>query len=73
MRPTNETPSQTLVSSPDILIAHRPHAICEAGQIVVMEAGRIAGTGRHDALLRQHGLYVRLWRALGRAAGWQLK
>lgn len=56
-----------------ILIAHRLHTIREADQIVVMDGGRVAETGRHDALLHQGGPYARLWQAQCEAAGWRLK
>lgn len=46
-----------------IIIAHRLSAVRHAHRIVVMEQGRIAESGSHDALLqRPKGLYARLWR-----------
>jgi ABC-type transport system involved in Fe-S cluster assembly fused permease/ATPase subunit len=32
-----------------------------ADQIIVMDAGRVAETGDHDALLRHQGLYAELF------------
>ncbi len=44
-----------------IVVAHRLHTIREAETIVVVEDGRIAETGRHDALVAAGGPYARLW------------
>ncbi|MEO0653230.1 MAG: ATP-binding cassette domain-containing protein, partial [Pseudomonadota bacterium] len=44
-----------------IAIAHRLSTIAAMDRIVVMERGRIVEEGAHDALLRQNGLYARLW------------
>ncbi|MEN9229813.1 MAG: ABC transporter ATP-binding protein [Thermostichus sp. DG02_5_bins_236] len=45
-----------------IVIAHRLSTIRDADQIYVMEQGRIAEFGDHDALLAKKGLYAALWR-----------
>lgn len=45
-----------------LVIAHRLSTVREADLIVVMEAGRVAETGRHDALLAKGGAYARLHR-----------
>ncbi len=44
-----------------LIIAHRLSTIVGADEIIVMDAGRIAERGRHDALLAQNGLYAQLW------------
>ncbi|MEM9763332.1 MAG: ABC transporter ATP-binding protein, partial [Pseudomonadota bacterium] len=60
----------TLVAGSTLLvIAHRLHTIAQADQICVMDRGRIVERGRHDDLLRQGGLYQRLWNAGDRPAG----
>jgi ATP-binding cassette subfamily B protein len=44
-----------------IVIAHRLTTLMHADRIVVFERGRIAQIGSHAELLRQEGLYRRLW------------
>ena len=44
-----------------LVIAHRLHTVTGADQIVVLDHGRIAEQGTHDALLSAGGRYRRLW------------
>ncbi|OBJ01509.1 iron ABC transporter permease [Mycobacterium alsense] len=44
-----------------LVIAHRLHTVTGADQIVVLDQGRIAERGSHDALLAADGRYRRLW------------
>lgn len=55
-----------------IVIAHRLQSICNADQIFVLEKGKIKEQGAHEELLRQGGLYARLWEEQNRAGYWKI-
>ncbi len=44
-----------------LVIAHRLTTLRQADQIVVIEKGRIVQGGTHESLLREEGLYKKLW------------
>jgi len=47
-----------------IVIAHRLHTIMHADRILVIEAGSVVETGRHDELLHRGGRYASFYRVL---------
>jgi ATP-binding cassette subfamily B protein len=44
-----------------IVIAHRLSTVRDAGNIVVLEEGRLAEQGPHESLLQNRGVYAKLW------------
>ncbi len=48
-----------------LVIAHRLSTLKAADRIIVLEGGRITQSGTHDRLVREDGLYRRLWRIQG--------
>ncbi|MCL3852431.1 ABC transporter ATP-binding protein/permease [Parabacteroides sp. GYB001] len=55
-----------------IVIAHRLKTIRNADKIIVLEDGHIAEQGAHDELLRNQGLYHKLWSIQEKTIGWKL-
>ena len=51
-----------LAGRTSILISHRVAAVKDADRILVLDAGRVAEQGTHDALLASGGLYASLYR-----------
>jgi ATP-binding cassette subfamily B protein len=45
-----------------IIVSHRVSTVRGADQIVVLEQGRVAEAGTHEALVRRGGLYAELYR-----------
>lgn len=51
-----------------LLIAHRLSTVVHAGQILVMDHGRIVERGTHADLMRLDGRYAEMWRIQARSA-----
>ena len=48
-----------------IVIAHRLSAVRQANAVIVMDQGRIVEGGSHDQLVKQGGIYAKLWAMQG--------
>ena len=55
-----------------VTIAHRLNTVRNAGQILVVDAGRIVQRGTHDQLMGEQGLYRDFVNLRREAAGWRL-
>ena len=55
-----------------IMIAHRLKTVRHAGQILVVDKGRIVQRGTHDELMDQDGIYRRFISSRKQAVGWKL-
>lgn len=54
--------NRILAEKTAVVIAHRLSTIKHASRILVMAHGRVAEEGTHEALLRQRGIYEKLYR-----------
>jgi len=52
---------QLLKGRTAIIIAHRLSTIMDADKIVVMSQGEIVESGRHQELMKEEGLYSKLY------------
>ncbi len=55
-----------------VMIAHRLGSVRGADKIIVVENGRVAEEGTHDALLGRRGRYREMWEIYMQAANWRL-
>ena len=55
-----------------VMIAHRLSTVVGADKIVVLDRGRVAESGTHEALLAKGGLYAKMWADYERAASWKI-
>ena len=54
------------------VIAHRLSTVVNADKILVIEKGRIAEEGKHEALLEKNGIYKSLWDEYRRSVNWKI-
>jgi ATP-binding cassette subfamily B protein len=54
--------SRVMRERTSIIVSHRVSTVRGADQIVVLDQGRVAESGTHDALVRHGGLYAELYR-----------
>jgi ATP-binding cassette subfamily B protein len=55
-----------------IVIAHRLRTVMGADKIIVLENGKLAEEGTHQTLMRNKGLYERLYRIQQESLGWSV-
>jgi ATP-binding cassette subfamily B protein len=55
-----------------IVIAHRLRTIVEADKIIVLDKGAVVQEGSHRSLIRQEGLYKRLFTIQQESLGWSV-
>ncbi len=55
-----------------VIIAHRLSTVQSADKILVIDSGKVAEHGVHDALLDKNGRYAKMWRIYIAATGWTL-
>lgn len=53
-----------------IMIAHRLRTVADADQILVLEDGKLAERGTHKELMKENGLYQRLYHIQQESLGW---
>lgn len=75
MEPENEVLVQKAIArliegKTIVVIAHRLRTVADAGQILVLENGRLTERGTHDELLNANGLYRRLFSIQQESLGW---
>jgi ATP-binding cassette subfamily B protein len=73
--PENETLVQTAISElirdkTVIVIAHRLRTVAGADKIIVLDNGKIAEEGSGEKLLKEGGLFARLYKYQQESSGW---
>jgi len=54
-----------------VIIAHRLNTVVKADNIFVLDNGRVVEHGTHDNLIKQHGLYRKMWEEQQKARSWK--
>ena len=55
-----------------VIIGHKLQNLTGADQIVVLDSGRVIGTGTHGELLESCGHYRKLWEAADKSKNWTI-
>ncbi len=76
--PENENDIQEAInnlvkSKTVIVIAHKFSTIEKAEQVLVLDNGHIVERGTHNSLIKNKGLYSKLWLAQQQAGSWKMK
>lgn len=56
-----------------IMIAHRLSTIKNADKILVVNDGKIVEEGTHDSLLKEDGIYTKMWNDYQKSIKWRVK
>ena len=64
--------SQLIERKTVIVIAHRLRTIAGADKIIVLEQGKLAEQGTHEQLMRNNGLYSKLYGIQQESMGWSV-
>lgn len=75
--PENEVEMQKAISRlikgrTVIMIAHRLRTVVNADRIIVLDKGKIVEEGRHEELIKNDGLYAKLWELQTKTSGWRI-
>lgn len=73
--PENEVDIQTALSAliqgkTTLVIAHRLRTVTDSDQIIVLKNGGVAEQGNHGELIRNAGLYARMYNIQQKSLGW---
>lgn len=55
-----------------LMIAHRLSTVVKADKILVIDNGKIIESGAHKELLKQNGLYTKLWNEYQKSLHWKI-
>jgi ATP-binding cassette subfamily B protein len=55
-----------------IMIAHRLSTVIGADRIIVLDSGKVVEQGAHEKLVKEDGLYSRMWTDYNQAVQWRI-